>query len=524
MRFVGIQTIATVVTTWFAFASAACSRSVPEPAPGSPPASTDIADSANVADVPQADPAGEGPVAKAAVDAALAEFASEAWYGVYFAGRKVGHVHAWRKREENPKYPEAPWLVAYDLSMRFQAGAGGPSNELRGGERRWYAANWPHALMATSFEQKGMQFDENRHARRDGGDFVIERRLTGGGVDTKRQPATAENLGTQLVVMAPRAAMWGQTKVLKVPSWNWERQTDELVTATLAGTREVQRGGIPQTLLEVDILWPSIGMPARSIVAPDGLALESTLGPALVMKLEERDVATSGISGLDIVSTAVKSPMALGNPGRHQRLVYRLKLKAELAFPDDAGQRVRREDGGELVITRDVTLGEPLKPGDAEQYLLPDAMMDAAEPSIVAEAKRLTEKATLPAEKAASIAQFVYQSLVKKLATHLPAASVILAQKVGDCTEHTWLAVALLRAAGVPARPVYGVAYTGDIEQVFGYHAWVEVAINGHWMAIDPTWGQPLADATHLKFGHDAGAVAPFFDALQLQSIELAPQ
>ncbi len=32
----------------------------------------------------------------------------------------------------------------------------------------------------------------------------------------------------------------------------------------------------------------------------------------------------------------------------------------------------------------------------------------------------------------------------------------------------------------------------------FGYHAWPEVYV-GHWIPMDPTFGQQLADATHIK-------------------------
>ena len=44
----------------------------------------------------------------------------------------------------------------------------------------------------------------------------------------------------------------------------------------------------------------------------------------------------------------------------------------------------------------------------------------------------------------------VFKNVKKELATHLPTASLVLEKRVGDCTEHTWLFVALARAAGGP--------------------------------------------------------------------------
>jgi transglutaminase-like putative cysteine protease len=55
---------------------------------------------------------------------------------------------------------------------------------------------------------------------------------------------------------------------------------------------------------------------------------------------------------------------------------------------------------------------------------------------------------------------------------------------------------ALARAAGLPARIVVGVVYTGE---GFFYHAWNEVWV-GDWISLDPVMGQFPADVTHVKF------------------------
>lgn len=480
----------------------------------------DVATPSKSADVPAVQAVPDDVVARL-----LADFAQDAWYGVYFGGRKVGHVHAFRKRDDDPDRANAPWLVAFELSMRFEAGLGGPSNELRGGEMRWYELKSPYRLISTDYVQKGMQFNEERSARRDGADFMVSRRLADGAVEEKRLPASAETLGAQFLMAVPDNAVLAEGARTTVAMWNWEGQKDELVSVAHIANRVLMRAGVEQTITELDITWPSIGVPARTIVGAGGLVLESTLGPALVMKLEERDVAISGIEGLDVVSTAVPSPVALGNPGRVDRLDYRVKLKVDLSIPSDAAQRVIAGDDGSFVIERRREGDrEPARSGEAERWLQSDPMMDSDHPGIIAAAKKILGDTAPAGEEAVSrIARWVFSALDKRLATHLPAASVILEKKFGDCTEHTWLAVALLRVSGMPARVVYGIAYTGDLERVFAYHAWVEVIIDGHWVAVDPTWGQDAADATHLKFGHEAGGVAPFLDALEIISVSVPP-
>jgi len=57
----------------------------------------------------------------------------------------------------------------------------------------------------------------------------------------------------------------------------------------------------------------------------------------------------------------------------------------------------------------------------------------------------------------------------------------------GDCTEHTVLFNALLKAAGIPARSAYGYLLADESGQ-FSRHAWSEVAYEGTWVPVDATW------------------------------------
>ena len=73
----------------------------------------------------------------------------------------------------------------------------------------------------------------------------------------------------------------------------------------------------------------------------------------------------------------------------------------------------------------------------------------------------------------------------------------------GDCNEHTALFVGLARAAGISARIAAGVVYSNRVtpQGSFYYHAWPEVYFGseGGWVPVDPTFGQWVADATHVK-------------------------
>jgi hypothetical protein len=78
-----------------------------------------------------------------------------------------------------------------------------------------------------------------------------------------------------------------------------------------------------------------------------------------------------------------------------------------------------------------------------------------------------------------------------------------LRSRSGDCTEHSYLAVALCRASGIPARSVYGFVYhniSSDKYALCG-HQWMEVYINGAWYPLDPALG--TATPGHVCTGID---------------------
>ena len=78
----------------------------------------------------------------------------------------------------------------------------------------------------------------------------------------------------------------------------------------------------------------------------------------------------------------------------------------------------------------------------------------------------------------------------------------VLAEGRGDCTEHALLFVALARAAGIPARQVHGLVHTDTgAGPALYWHEWAEILLDGRWVAVDPTFGQFPADATHLALG-----------------------
>jgi transglutaminase-like putative cysteine protease len=87
----------------------------------------------------------------------------------------------------------------------------------------------------------------------------------------------------------------------------------------------------------------------------------------------------------------------------------------------------------------------------------------------------------------------------------------VLRERRAECQGHAYLFAAFSRALGIPARVVNGLAYS-EAHGGFLFHTWNEAWIAGRgWRPVDATFGQPHADATHIKLveGETSGELLP---------------
>jgi hypothetical protein len=99
---------------------------------------------------------------------------------------------------------------------------------------------------------------------------------------------------------------------------------------------------------------------------------------------------------------------------------------------------------------------------------------------------------------------------IRRTPVDVYSALDVLERREAECQGHAYLFAALARSLGLPTRVVNGLAYS-DQFQGFLYHTWVETRVGTSWQAIDPTFSQRRADATHLKLieGEGAGDLLP---------------
>ena len=213
-------------------------------------------------------------------------------------------------------------------------------------------------------------------------------------------------------------------------------------------------------------------------------------------------------------SMAVPVKGTIVEPRRSRWL--KLRLIGQMAGLDriaDHRQKVieRKADSAVLEVSaQNAPAGAPALgagiPADAREHLFPSAAIQCDHPEIMARAREIVSGAENSYAAALAINNWVHLNLVKNATVSLPSALDVLRSREGDCNEHTYLFVALARAAGLPARINVGIVYA-DASQLppgmdgrhsaFYYHAWPSV-FTGEWVDMDPTLGGPLVDAAYV--------------------------
>jgi transglutaminase-like putative cysteine protease len=89
----------------------------------------------------------------------------------------------------------------------------------------------------------------------------------------------------------------------------------------------------------------------------------------------------------------------------------------------------------------------------------------------------------------------------------------VLQTKKAECQGHAYLYTAFARSLEIPTRVVSGLVYSEQFKG-FLYHSWSVSFVNGRWQAIDPSFNQTEADATHIMVaeGERAADVLPLVE------------
>ncbi len=390
--------------------------------------------------------------------AALAEeLAGERWYAMTFRDRPVGHYRATNRRTAARDYEFA-------TTLRFKLGS---DQETRMEDRLVFARRPPHGLIRAEH-------------RAPGADVVIMPRtaqVTARGEtrasEVDVELTLAEYLALELRLRersAPGEVHSSRSvdfDLLAVVTHHWE------VLDAEGGIEVAKAGGAATTTVLLDADLSPRRMRVGELFALHRVEDERTA------RLWEAAPPVFDAAGSAANRIPVDRP--IGDPGRLRRLVVALDLK-------DAALSSR-----ELSADRDAQ--PPVAAEERARAMRATVRFPARAPRM----RKLAERAVGDLEelgrRADALAIFVHHHLRYRDAPPGRTVWDTLADRAGDCTEFADLFATLARAIGLPARTVVGLAYRGD---AFALHAWNEVAVDGVWRGVDPTWGQTRVDAAHL--------------------------
>jgi hypothetical protein len=123
------------------------------------------------------------------------------------------------------------------------------------------------------------------------------------------------------------------------------------------------------------------------------------------------------------------------------------------------------------------------------EYTQPEELIQSDAPEIVSQATSLTKGISNIHDKVSRIYDFVTSHVQYARQEYEQGALWALENQTGDCSEFSYLFVALCRAAGIPARIQAGFGFRSTNEKIQDGHMWAEYFLqNWGWVPVDATW------------------------------------
>jgi hypothetical protein len=420
-------------------------------------------------------------------------------------GKKVGYVFTDLKLE-----PGAPGKAVSLAELYFKANVGENVSERRHKERRVYESKPGGRLLSFLIEDAG-----------DGGTQTLEGTVTASGLSVVRKrpgqpnqvltlPASRETIEDADQV---RVALLRNEKISGKVLDAQDLQSYD-VSTTVGAVEERTVGGVKEKLRTAVTLSQKEKVPVEVRITADGTTVEMRFGEVMHALAEPKNVATR-LDQVEVFGlTRVILPKPLSEASRQVPGELKLVMSGlpERFHKSSTRQKFEVLPDGKTRVTLtakppSTKKPRPLADPSGGENLKSTLIVEADHPEVRALAQKLvgTEKDAYGA--ALKVSAWVYRNLEKSYGASADRASDVLRQKKGDCTEHSLLTVALLRSVGIPARRIDGVVYMMNEDKVpaLYWHEWVEAYV-GEWTQLDPTFGQPVADATHFAVGEEGNA------------------
>jgi len=244
---------------------------------------------------------------------------------------------------------------------------------------------------------------------------------------------------------------------------------------------------------------------------PDGRpVLEMSMGGVIISALESKLTARRYLARaalnkdeMLIAFSLIRSDKMLPHPEKVEDLTVKITAgEIDIQLINDSRQQCSTSSRSITCRIRSKknppgSINMETSPGSYQKYLLPLNSIPTGHPRVQALGREITADKQNTEEQVQAIMQWIKENIRQQPVDGFTAIDVLEGKKA-ECQGHALLYAALARSVGIPSRVVNGIIYSADFKG-FLYHSWAESRVNAQWMAVDPTFHQYPADATHIK-------------------------
>jgi hypothetical protein len=253
------------------------------------------------------------------------------------------------------------------------------------------------------------------------------------------------------------------------------------------------------------------GQEATTWMSEQGLPLlEMSMSGILIAGLESEETARryltrAALNKEDFLLDFSRVPAEPGisQPRAVHSLVVELRGLDAFPLPSDDRQRCRQLASGTRceirTADRDATGAAPADESvSRERYLRSTISVPSRHVHIRELAREIVGSQRDSRAQVALLVGWIEDN-VEDVAVDSFSALDVLATRKAECQGNTYLYTAFARSLGIHTRVVNGLVYSDIYGGGFFYHTWAESRLDGRWVPVDPTFGQVVADATHIK-------------------------
>jgi hypothetical protein len=421
----------------------------------------------------------------------------EYWTGIVFNGNKIGFSHTQIVQD-----PEKPGMfrINSEASLRFHFLS--ISKQVKLISQDWVNPDLTLNSFTYEYDLDGNRMKLYGAVRNNILDLIIE---SAAGRTTETYPLAAPLYPTSVVNLYPGFHGMQIGAEYQYDVYDGESQRISVVSQKVEGYEQSELFEGPAWKVNTRMHGQQV---TTWINAKNEPVFELSLNGVFISALETETEAMQYLAQAALNKnetmldySLVRTDVPIATPRQLGQMEIDLVGLHGIELPEaDARQQCAPVEGAVRCRINNVTVpAKPLEPEQQKRYLGSSIPIPHGHP-VIADTLSIIPglpAATTDSERIKLLLDWIGSNIEPEVVDVFSALEV-LEQRKAECQGYSFLFASFTRALGIPTRVVNGLVYS-EQHPGFLYHTWVESLIDGQWQAIDPTFGQLHADATHIK-------------------------